>query len=437
MKYFNKKSKFTIFLLVMVLLVTQITTVASAANTPTISVSSGTAEPGETVTLDVSITNNPGITVMKLSLTYPSDLELTKVEETGFFEDCTVTHSDKSTAKPYILYWHGDLLKENITANGNIVKLTFKVKDSAKAGNYGVSVTPSDGEVYNADLEDVLFTSTTGKVKVVIPETTTAKTTTTTVKNETTTKRELTTKKETTVSNVSTTKSSNITTTMANDNGKLLEILENENVKSSFDSKIESGLKPYIVAEEGSGFYSNTLFVVDEVTKELSSDTREAIIRQLKTIGDDVELLGAFDLKLYLLEKTNGKVISQKEIQPTGKIKVTLPVPLDILEKYEKIALVHCTDEKAEVLDADFSSYGSVTFETDHFSYFAFVSDDSIGLDTEMDDDVQSVVDKDEQQNEVSSSITPIIIIAVVSLIGLFLILLLLKRRKDKDEKES
>lgn len=189
MTLFRQKSKFAVaILLVAIMMVQMIPVVVNAASSkPTITVSSASATAGEKVTVTLSLSNNPGITVMKLLLSYPDELELTKVEETAVFEDCTKTHSEELSSNPYVLYWHGDLLKENIKTNGSIVKLTFKVSESATSGTYTISVTPSSGEVFNADLEDVTFSAVNGKITVKATETTTDKNETTTAESKTTT----------------------------------------------------------------------------------------------------------------------------------------------------------------------------------------------------------------------------------------------------------
>ena len=128
----------------------------SAAATPTITVSSASAEKGATVSLNVSISNNPGINTFSLGFDYDtSRLSLTNVAKSeglpGQFQ-----YSRKAV-------W---LNSSDTTYNGVILVLTFKVLDNAPSGDASVAVTYSTGDISNYNEDDVDFTLVSGKVSI-------------------------------------------------------------------------------------------------------------------------------------------------------------------------------------------------------------------------------------------------------------------------------
>ena len=127
-----------------------------AAGTPTISVSSATADPGDTVTLKVSLANNPGINTFSLGFNYDtSRLSLTNVAMNS-----SIGGQFQYTKKAV---W---LNSSDTTYNGDYLTLTMKVLDNAPAGDASVAVTYNTGDISNYDEDDVDFTLVSGKVTV-------------------------------------------------------------------------------------------------------------------------------------------------------------------------------------------------------------------------------------------------------------------------------
>lgn len=130
--------------------------VAFAANDPTITVASKTAAPGDSITLDVVISNNPGINTFSLGFTYDTTRLLlngvTKSDALGG----QFTYSKKAV-------W---LNSEDSTYNGTILTLSFQVLDSAESGDAPVAVTYSAGDIANYNEDDVDFSLVAGKVTV-------------------------------------------------------------------------------------------------------------------------------------------------------------------------------------------------------------------------------------------------------------------------------
>lgn len=143
-------------ILLAVLIAFSTSAVAFAASTPTITVSSATAEQGETVTLNVALSDNPGINTFSFGFDYDETrLNLTNVELASGIPG-QFTYSKKAV-------W---LNSKDITTNGNFLVLTFDVLDNAPAGDADVTVTYNAGDVANYNEEDVNFAIVAGKISI-------------------------------------------------------------------------------------------------------------------------------------------------------------------------------------------------------------------------------------------------------------------------------
>jgi hypothetical protein len=100
----------------------------------------------------VVITKNPGITSIKLSITYDSEqLQLTSCENGSIFESGQMTASKTLDEDPYVVLFIDGLVSDHI-GTGSLVMLTFQTTDSF-SGMADVTVEISD--TVNFDLERV------------------------------------------------------------------------------------------------------------------------------------------------------------------------------------------------------------------------------------------------------------------------------------------
>jgi len=153
------------FLLVVAMLCVAFPITASAAATPTIAVGSTQGAAGSTVLVAVSVQNNPGIVSAYLKLSYDTTrLQLTAIEDGGLLPD--PMFGETASVSPQALHWDGGDLEENITANGQLVILTFKILDNAPLGKAAINLA-LDGGIINSDLDPVAFTLSAGSVTVV------------------------------------------------------------------------------------------------------------------------------------------------------------------------------------------------------------------------------------------------------------------------------
>ena len=96
---------------------------------------------GNTVRIPISLTNNPGMASLKLELSYDTDVfEFISAESGKVFPSSSfrAPSTDETDAK--VLLWNNSTIKENITSNGRLAFVTFRIKDDAQTGKYTVSL---------------------------------------------------------------------------------------------------------------------------------------------------------------------------------------------------------------------------------------------------------------------------------------------------------
>jgi hypothetical protein len=145
-----------------------------AADTPMIVCSDVAGKVGETVDVTISLQDNPGMVSMTLTVTYDSDkLELTDVTDSDLLPG--KTHKPELET-PYTLAWANDTAKENITVEGVIVTLSFKILDTAVVGeSYAVEIDYDldNWDIYDCNSDVVEFGIKNGSVTIACPHTNT------------------------------------------------------------------------------------------------------------------------------------------------------------------------------------------------------------------------------------------------------------------------
>lgn len=135
---------------------------AIALETPIFSVSDAEGSVGEQVTLSIDIASNPGVIAVGLQIGYDSSiLEL----KSAAIKDFADTSFGPTTGNPFNISWE-DVLNPNNTQNGTIAELTFLIKQGVALGDYAVTVSYVEDNVFNADFDNVYFATKNGKVTV-------------------------------------------------------------------------------------------------------------------------------------------------------------------------------------------------------------------------------------------------------------------------------
>ena len=133
-----------------------------------------TAKTGETVTLALSIENNPGIIGVGAHICYPEGLSLTK-KPTLTMPDATYANgcSQYSSANPFLVWLNmatGTAEKKLVEYNGTIAEVTFKVANNAQPGDYAITLlAPSDkNTTANVDGDGVILPNTNTPVRNIV-----------------------------------------------------------------------------------------------------------------------------------------------------------------------------------------------------------------------------------------------------------------------------
>ena len=129
---------------------------------PVLMVSSPEAMPGETVKVDVSLRDNPGILTTTLNLIY-DDTEL-EFLDVNCNNDLGVTLSNKNT-----VMWFSKNSK-NYSEDGVLFTLVFRVLDTAKAGRSEITLSYEAGGIINQKEEDINFIVELGAVNIIAVE---------------------------------------------------------------------------------------------------------------------------------------------------------------------------------------------------------------------------------------------------------------------------
>jgi hypothetical protein len=120
------------------------------------SMESVSAYQSEEFTLNVNIANNKGISYLRLLPEYDSDIfTLTSISNGMCFKDVFA-------ADGYIVCDNGG---ENVTADGTVVSLTFRVNEAALEDDYTIGVKIVD--INNKDTNSVPFTNESATVSIV------------------------------------------------------------------------------------------------------------------------------------------------------------------------------------------------------------------------------------------------------------------------------
>lgn len=122
---------------------------AYAATSPHITVSSTTAEPEKTASVDIKISGNPGIMAMAFCAVYDNSA----LEYTGYAEGYPTKYTLKDHADKGYVSIVIDESNDNAT-DGTIISLNFKIKNTAKSGEFSISLANIDREKYGNKLNN-------------------------------------------------------------------------------------------------------------------------------------------------------------------------------------------------------------------------------------------------------------------------------------------
>lgn len=130
---------------------------------PTIITTSREAAPGETVSIVVSVSDNPGITGLTAKIQYSADvLTLTEATSGAALIDLTFT-APSNLSSGCTFLWDGVEIKDENIKNGELLTLTFNISPNAPEGEYSILL---EIRAYDNELNPLTFSIEGGKVIV-------------------------------------------------------------------------------------------------------------------------------------------------------------------------------------------------------------------------------------------------------------------------------
>lgn len=135
---------------------------AISVGVPAVKVGSKFGKAGKTVDVIISLENNPGIAVLGFDVGYDSNaMTLQAVTVNDVFTSADITAGDISK-NPYTVSAMN--AAENNLKSGNLITLTFLIKETCAEGDYEVSITAP--EAYTIDEDEVELNTINGTVTV-------------------------------------------------------------------------------------------------------------------------------------------------------------------------------------------------------------------------------------------------------------------------------
>ena len=146
---------------------------AAAAETVALTVSNVTAQPGEEVTVTISVANNTGLASLVFDVAYDSVLTLTNVTFNPAFGAYATAPTPYRNPEPITMISP----LSDITTNGIFVTLTFKVSEKAAFGyQANVTVMFNADDIYDGNFDTVPMSVINGAVTVACPHANTVET---------------------------------------------------------------------------------------------------------------------------------------------------------------------------------------------------------------------------------------------------------------------
>lgn len=169
----KNSTKITALFLIVILLVSSLplnifTAVAADTTEPTITVDTITATPASTVTVKLTVTNNPGILGMTLKLTYDDSIAtLTNIESGDAMSALTFTKPRDLSSGCRLPFDALDLADEDIK-DGTVAILTFDISASATSSDtVNINLSYDSGAIIDRDLNPLNVAIAPGKIQIV------------------------------------------------------------------------------------------------------------------------------------------------------------------------------------------------------------------------------------------------------------------------------
>ena len=133
----------------------------------TLTVASVSGSAGDTVNVEVNISDNPGIIATRIYISYDNTkLSLVAATDGGLLGSSSIFGNDY-TVNPYTLLWEDGVAAANHTDDGVIATLQFRILDSTASGSTEIALILDAGSTFNRDLNRVPFATVNGTLTIV------------------------------------------------------------------------------------------------------------------------------------------------------------------------------------------------------------------------------------------------------------------------------
>lgn len=157
-----KKIISTILMMALIMFAIPHIVFASGETVPRFSLSTVKGGSGDTVCVNLDVTNNPGITALQIQIGYSAeDVELVSVEDKKLFGDAI--SFGQQDANPFTISWFSSVSKDMYN-NGTLAVLKFRIRNGAESSSLNLSYDQEN--VFNIDLTSIPFHTIDGKVIV-------------------------------------------------------------------------------------------------------------------------------------------------------------------------------------------------------------------------------------------------------------------------------
>lgn len=157
----QKCRKLMSVLLALTMIFSLLPTYALASESMQVTIGGGTVKAGETVTVDISVTNNPGFANMSFYIEYDKNkLRLEEITGGTLFGDVTANVN---------LGFINAAKTNDVSGNGTIATLTFRALSSATSGETTISLKEdpnADGTFVNVNEESLVYNTVPGTITV-------------------------------------------------------------------------------------------------------------------------------------------------------------------------------------------------------------------------------------------------------------------------------
>ncbi len=163
MKKMNIRFRLSASVLALLMILSILTVPAFAAGTVSVDFGNVSGKTGETITLPVMITNNPGIATFRFRITYDADtLEFVSVEKGAVLTSGTLANSVNKEESTVTFLWYSTT---DVIGDGVIANLKFKIL-KPEDGKCDIAVTYLPQDLLNEDSQQISYTVSEGSVTV-------------------------------------------------------------------------------------------------------------------------------------------------------------------------------------------------------------------------------------------------------------------------------